>query len=195
MTQLDPLACAATIIAGFIVAGALHTVWLRSHHSKRFTLPLDGYRTFRGRRVFGNNKTLRGFIVMVPAVGIAFLAFGYLRAFFPDCLSKGMWSLSPLHYGLLGLYAGFGFMVAELPNSFCKRQLGIAPGQTPSRHPAKALCFIADRIDSIIGALIALALVVPIPWLTWLYVLAIGSGIHWFFSALLYHLNVKARPA
>ena len=34
--------------------------------------PLDGGLTFRGRRMFGENKTARGFVVMVPATALAF---------------------------------------------------------------------------------------------------------------------------
>jgi len=36
---------------------------------------------------------------------------------------------------------------------------------------------------------------VPTPWMTWAYVLLIGPGIHLAFSALLYRIGVKARPA
>jgi len=48
---------------------------------------------------------------------------------------------------------------------------------------------------SIIWMLVAVSLVVPTPWMTWAYVLLIGPGIHLAFSALLYRIGVKARPA
>ena len=191
----DPLACAVFIITAFIGAGALHTLWLRSRFSVRFMIPLDGYRTFRGKRIFGDNKTFRGFMVMVPAVGAVFLVLGLLHTILPAWLSRGVWPLSPSSYVLLGLWAGFGFMAGELPNSFLKRQLGIPPGAAPAHGWAKPLCFLLDRLDSIAGMMLALSWVVPIPLQTWGYVLVIGPGVHWSFSVDMFLLQVKARPA
>lgn len=191
----DPLACAVILIIAFVGAGVLHLIWLRSWLSARFMMPLDGYRTFRGKRVFGDNKTWSGFMVMVPAVGAAFLLFGLLRTALPSWLSQGLWPLSASSYGLLGLWAGFGFMAGELPNSFLKRQLGIAPGTAPAHRWAKPLCFLIDRLDSIVGMMLALSLVVPVPLQTCAYVLLIGPGIHLSFSVVLFLLDVKARPA
>ena len=48
--------------------GSAQTWWFKSPRSARFALPLDGGRTFRGRRLFGSNKTWKGFVVMVPGV-------------------------------------------------------------------------------------------------------------------------------
>lgn len=193
--DLDPLACAALIIGTFIVAGILHTLWLRSRFSLRFASPLDGYRTFRGKRIFGDNKTFRGFMMMIPTAGVVFLVFGLLHPIWPAWLSQGVWPLSSGRYGLLGVWAGIGFMAGELPNSFLKRQLGIPPGAAPLHRWGKPLCFLLDRFDSIIGMMLALSLLIPVPLLTWAYVLLIGPGIHWVFSAVLFMLKVKARPA
>jgi len=57
------------------------------------------------------------------------------------------------------------------------------------------ICFVVDRVDSILGALIAVSVVVPTPPMMWAYVLLIGPGVHLAFSALLYRLGVKARAA
>lgn len=191
----DALACAVVILATFVSAGFVHVLWLRSRYSARFGIPIDGYRTFRGKRFFGDNKTVRGFVAMIPAAGGAFLILGLLRTGLPDWLYRGTWPLSPLGYGALGLWAGLGFMLGELPNSFIKRQFDIAPGNAPAHSGARILCFVVDRIDSIIGMLVALSLVVPVPWRTWLYVLLFGPGIHGLFSVLLYRLRLKSRPA
>ena len=86
-------------------------------------------------------------------------------------------------------------MAAELPNSFLKRRLGVEPGAAPGNPLARWICFVIDRTDSIVGGFLALALFVPVSFLTWVYVLLVGSGLHWSFSVLLYHLGVKARPA
>lgn len=195
LRDLDPLACATLIIGIFIVAGVLHTFWLRSRYSLRFTYPLDGYRTFHGKRIFGENKTFRGFMMIIPATGILFFIFGLLHPIWPAWLSKGVWPLSPDRYGLLGVWAGIGFMLGELPNSFLKRQLGIPPGMAPKYRWGKPLCFLFDRLDSIVGMMFALNVMIPVPYLTWVYVLVIGPGIHWVFSSVLFMFKVKARHA
>ena len=86
-------------------------------------------------------------------------------------------------------------MAAELPNSFLKRQLGIAPGAVPTHWMAKSMCFVLDRVDSVAGLLIALSMVVPTPFLTCVYVVLVGAPIHGLFSGLLFLSGVKARPA
>jgi CDP-2,3-bis-(O-geranylgeranyl)-sn-glycerol synthase len=192
---LDPLACAAFLMAAFVLAGLVQVAWLRSPLSLWFRSPIDNGRTLRGRRLFGDNKTWCGFVVMVPAVGAICLLMALARDLLPAGWSRGLWPLSAPAYGLLGCWLGLGFMAGELPNSFLKRQLGIAPGAAPLNALGRRLCFLLDRLDSIAGALVALALVLPAPPGTCLAVLLIGPGVHWLFSVLLYRLGMKARPA
>lgn len=191
----DPLAAALFLTVAFVFAGLAHSAWLRTPLSRRLMMPLDGGLRFRGRRVFGDNKTVRGFVVMVPAASAAFAGLSAAISWLnPEALSS-LWSLSVGGYAALGAVAGLGFMGGELPNSFVKRQLDIAPGQAPRGSLAAIACFIADRVDSILGMLVAMSVVAPAPPMMWLYVLLIGPGIHLAFSVLLYRLGVKARPA
>jgi CDP-2,3-bis-(O-geranylgeranyl)-sn-glycerol synthase len=192
---VDPLACAGFLMAAFVLAGLVHTLWLRSPISRPLAVPIDGGVTFRGQRLLGENKTLRGFAVIVPAAGAAFAGLGWALGASGTARVSGLWALGPAEYGLLGLAAGFGFMVGELPNSFVKRRLGIAPGTVPRGRLPRIACLAADRLDSILGMLATVSLVVPTPWLVWAYVLTIGPMIHLGFSALLFAVGVKARAA
>jgi hypothetical protein len=191
----DALACALFLVVTFVVAGIAHSLWLRTATSRRLLVPLDGGLSVRGRRVFGENKTVRGFAVMVPAASAAFAgAFALSQRFFPQ-FAESLWPLSIVGYAALGAWAGLGFMLGELPNSFAKRQLDIAPGMAPRGTVGTIVTFIVDRTDSIIGMLAFVSIATPTPWMTWAYALMIGPGIHLAFSALLYRLGVKARPA
>ena len=191
----DALSCAAFLVVTFIVAGLAHSIWLRLPASRRLLIPLDGGLHVRGRRLFGENKTVRGFVVMVPAASAAFAGgFAIAQRFLPQ-FADSLWPLTTAGYAALGAWAGLGFMLGELPNSFVKRQLDIAPGMAPPGAIGTIATFIVDRVDSIIGMLAFVSLATPTPWMTWFFALIIGPGIHLAFSALLYRLGVKARPA
>ncbi|MDQ3936306.1 MAG: CDP-archaeol synthase, partial [Actinomycetota bacterium] len=87
--------------------------------------PIDGGATLRGRRLLGDNKTWRGALVMFSGGTASALALSRVRWFrerLPDELAA---TPAPAYAALLGL----AVVAGELPTSFVKRQLGIAPGQ------------------------------------------------------------------
>ncbi len=117
--------------------------------------PLDG-----GRGWFGDNKTWRGALVMIAGVTLAALALSPWDAWW-DELPRGIRDAGPLPYGLL---LGAGIVAGELPNSFLKRRLGIAPG-TQRRDAAGWALVALDQGDLVLGAWAFLApLWVMAPW-------------------------------
>lgn len=189
------LACAVFVSLALSVAGIAHVTWLRSSWSRRYAVPLDGGVTWRGRSIFGANKTWRGLMVMPLAAALAFGLAALLRDFLPTWLAAGIWIRPAPQLALVGLLCGLAFMLAELPNSFLKRQFGINPGQA-ARHPLlRAWCLLIDRIDSTMGALIALNLLLPLPVMVWVWVPLFGISLHWAFSYAMYLLKLKPRPS
>lgn len=186
---------ALVVLITMSAAGVVHTAWMRSAYSKRFAVPLDGGRTLRGRRVFGANKTVRGFMAIVPAAGVAFALLGFVREAGTEWLRPALWGLAPMQLFALGAWAGACFMAGELPNSFYKRQRGIEPGTVPPSGWERRLCLVIDRVDSTIAVLVGLSLAVGLHWQTWLAVLLLGPLVHLAFSALLHVVGVKARYA
>jgi CDP-2,3-bis-(O-geranylgeranyl)-sn-glycerol synthase len=189
----DPISCAVFLLLAFTLAGVAQTAWFASRWSCYVAIPVDGGRCWRGRRIFGENKTVRGFVAMVPAAAVAFLVLAALVPGSPA--SAGLWELSPMGYAALGALAGFGFMAGELPNSFVKRQLDVLPGASARDAGAAAMQFFVDRVDSGVGMLLAVSVAVPTSWRTWLLVLTIGPFIHWTFSVVFFRLGLKSRPA
>jgi CDP-2,3-bis-(O-geranylgeranyl)-sn-glycerol synthase len=189
----EPFVAALFLVAAMSIAGAVHVAWLRSAAARRLAWPLDGGLTVRGRRLFGANKRVRGFVVMPPAAAASFAALGALRDTAPAWVARGTWVLDVGQYALLGFACGLAFMLAELPNSFLKRQFDIAPGMTGDRPLPRAVFLILDRCDSVLGVLIAASLLVPMHAATWLWVLVLGPGVHAGFSVLLHRCGVKAR--
>ena len=195
------------LIVAFVLAGVAQTIWLRGGWLKSWARPIDGGRMWRGKRIFGNNKTWRGLVVMIPAVAAAF---GLLRSFAGaeqatgDAASGsitggGSW-LAPWSFGVggyvaLGAWAGVGYMLGELPNSFVKRRLGVEAGQPPTSSLGRTIAFIADQTDSVIGALLALSVFVSLSWQTWVVLLSLGPVVHWLFNVILLLVGVKKRAA
>jgi len=96
----------------------------------KLSLPLDGGRTFRGKRVLGQNKTLRGLIA-----GVVMGAFcGFLQyilasqfSFFADITS--LIDYQSLYAVFYGACIGAGTIAGDAFKSFFKRQIDIAPGK------------------------------------------------------------------
>ena len=188
------LASALFLVVAMSLAGIAHLAWLKSRVSKRFNQPLDAGLTFRGRRLFGPNKMLRGLMTMPVAAAVTFSALAALRERFPRWISAGMWDLTIGEYALLGFACGLAFMLAELPNSFLKRQFDVLPGEAPDRDWLKPVCFVLDRCDSVLGVMVVVALTVPVVPSTWVWVFILGPMSHALFSALLHGIGEKLRP-
>ena len=189
----DPAGAAIFLVLAMSCAGIAQVLWLRSSLAAHFSQPVDLGIRLRGRRLFGENKQLRGFMVLPVAAALSFALLGSVREALPGWLALGMWALEPRQYAGLGFVAGLAFMLAELPNSFLKRQMGIDAGGQPRGRWLRAIFFAADRLDSLLGMLIAVSLLVPLPAATWMWMLLVGPAVHALFSSLLYASGVKAR--
>ncbi|HYX38505.1 MAG TPA: CDP-archaeol synthase [Oligoflexus sp.] len=167
----------------FIGIGTGQTIWLKSSAWAGLKIPIDGGASWRGHRLLGDHKTLRGFVVIIPLAGLVFFAFGWSLANFGSPVMVS-WKLSPLHWLAAGLLIGCGYMLGELPNSFMKRQLGIPEGQR-ARSPWKRRFFdVLDESDSIAGALLAGMILLPIDGIFALIIMPLGVLLHLAFNRL-----------
>lgn len=140
------------------------------------------------QRWFGQNKTWRGFVVMPLATWPGVLLGQYME--------RVADLTTPLLIGhssfLLAAILGTGYCLAELPNSFMKRRLGIQEGKTSDRF--KWFFVILDQADSAVGCLLAYRLVINISWdLVW-QTIVFGTVIHLILNVLLYFLGVRKNP-
>jgi CDP-2,3-bis-(O-geranylgeranyl)-sn-glycerol synthase len=133
-----------------------------------------------GKRIFGNNKTFRGFFFgWGVGVGVGLvegMAFGFQS--FPV---------------LFSLLIPFGALLGDLTGAFIKRRIGIAPG---------GLLPIVDQVDFVVGAVVfALPLTLTgwqlgtMPfWQVALTALLLTPPIHLFTNFLAYKLKLKKHP-
>jgi hypothetical protein len=137
-----------------------HGLCIRFGWLAALATPIDGGAAFRGRRVFGPNKTFRGIVAVAFGTGLGFLLVGRLGGF----VRGGETSLpSGASLFLLGVAVGAASMLAELPNSFAKRQLDIPPGGRALGLWGGAF-HVLDQIDVLLGAWLVLGwAVTPTP--------------------------------
>jgi CDP-2,3-bis-(O-geranylgeranyl)-sn-glycerol synthase len=190
-----PLPCAIFLLLAIGLAGVAHVAWLRSPWSLPFARAIDGGLLLRNHRIFGDNKTVRGLMMMPPASAATFALFAAYRDSLPSWFAAGIWDLPTAQMAVVGFFCGLAFMLAELPNSMFKRQLDVAPGEAPAGAALRMFCLFLDRTDSTLGVLIVLSIMLPVHPLTWLWTLLLGTGLHWIFSIWLYRLNLKRRPS
>jgi len=153
--------------------------------------PIDGGRVFRdGRRILGNGKTIRGFVVGVffgTLTGVGqFLAAPYLR----PILAQFVTITPEMDYVLgISIPAAFllslGALTGDVVGSFIKRRVNVKSGD-----PSPFL----DQTGFIIMALIfAFPLMSPSPIFVIILILT-TLGIHWLSNALGYLLGIKKNP-
>jgi len=124
-----------------------------------FNCPIDGGKTFRGKRVFGAHKTWRG------------LFSGIMMATLVVYLQKwiGVVDYSDINPLILGPLMGTGALIGDAVESFFKRQRGVKPGHS---------WIPFDQTDWIIGAVIFAEIYVDIGLTNALIVIVISGLLH-----------------
>jgi CDP-2,3-bis-(O-geranylgeranyl)-sn-glycerol synthase len=132
--------------------------------------PMDLGRNFiDGKRLFGTNKTFRGF-------------------FFGLGIGAGVGVVECLLFNYPWLFAvltPLGALLGDLTGAFLKRRLSIAPG---------GLLPVVDQIDFVVGALVFALPLAMLSWETAVAVLLVTPPIHLFTNFLAYKLKLKKNP-
>lgn len=131
------------------VGALVHGIVLKWNLVPFLARPLDRGRSWRGKRLFGDNKTYRGVVITALGTGLGVAILSALHRFSAVHPYEVLDYTTPVTW-LVGAAMGGAGMLAELPNSFCKRRIGIEPGQ-PARGVWTVLFYVADQIDLIVG--------------------------------------------
>ncbi len=123
--------------------------------------PIDRGRSFRGKRIFGDNKTWRGVVAVSLGTAIGFGAQSLLLHRMASIRSVELFDYAFFKSVALGLAVGVAAMLSELPNSFIKRRFEIAPGGV-AKGWKRVIFYVYDQIDFLLGAWLALAAAVPV---------------------------------
>jgi hypothetical protein len=183
------LVCARVLYLAFpvIFAAATHLAVIRYDLFARLKVPIDLGRTWRGRPIFGDHKTWRGAVIMVAGSAVGMALQSYVRAPALEFFDYGR-----VNVWLCGALLGLGFVLAELPNSFLKRRWGVPPGR--QAEGVKYWVFtLLDQLDSVLGCLLALALVWTPPWVVIATAVVLCSLVHIAFNLMFVWLGLKVR--
>lgn len=152
-------------------AGVANTVPVVAAHWRWLAVlgrPLDGGKTWRGIRLLGDNKTIRGVVVGI--------LFGSIVGYFQHlafATQPVIQSISLVSYRsasaaiLLGAWLSFGALLGDAVKSFFKRQLNIAPGKP---------WWPFDQIDFALGVMLVSFWFVPLT-IAHVVIALFGTGI------------------
>jgi hypothetical protein len=170
-------------------AAVVHGPVLALDLFKGLKRPLDGGATIGGRRVFGDNKTWRGVLFMVAGPALAAVALTRWPAY-RDALPDPVADASPLLWGAL---VGLGVVVGELPNSFLKRRLDIAPG-TQRRGSGGLALTVLDQADLVPGVWLCLAPVYVLGPATVAVAFVAVAVVHMVVNVIGYAIGARTAP-
>jgi len=152
----------------------------------KFNAPLDFNKTFRGKRIFGDHKTIRGIIAgAVFGLIVAGVQMFISNIFsWPEQYSAGLDYQSPIIL-LFGFCIGFGAVAGDAIKSFFKRQMSIPPGK--SWVPF-------DQLDFVIGGIIASLPFIILPAIFYPLGIAIALILHPTINVLAWLLRLQDKP-
>lgn len=178
-----------------IMAGIFNMIWCKSKLCDFMKKPVDFGKDFCDkRRIFGENKTWKGFVGMIIG-GCVFSVLWGLVCGCSEYLTEHNYFyvnyLNTIEYNAFtGILIGFAYALFELPNSFLKRRLDITPGKTTSGFKKVFFVFL-DQADSIFGCVLVICLFYSMPlWFYLLYVF-VGAATHIVLNILLYLVKLR----
>jgi CDP-2,3-bis-(O-geranylgeranyl)-sn-glycerol synthase len=150
---------------------------------RKWNLPLDYGRKFRGKRIFGDSKTWRGLLLGIVLATVtlglqvwAFNNYGWAQ----DIANNINYFVFPVY--ILGPLFAIGALGGDALESFFKRQRGLKEGQS---------WFPFDQLDYIIGGLIASFPIIELTLKEYLAVIIVWFCVHLLFVYIGYVLGVR----
>jgi hypothetical protein len=173
-----------------LLGGALvHGLCMKHGWLALLARPMDGGASLGGEPLFGHSKTFRGPVMVAVGAGAVFALQQAAHHRVPPLAGVALVDYASLPLWL-GAAAGAAAELAELPNSFVKRRLRIAPGGT-ARGPLALLFYLWDQLDLLLGYWLALAAFVsPTPLRVALSVAIVGA-IHPLLTLIGYLLRMR----
>lgn len=172
----------------FLPAGIANVTPIFAAHIpliNRWDYPLDFYLKINRKRMFGDHKTIRGFItgiILGTVTSILLFQIANHWSYTNNNLPNWYYHTNTI---TLGILLSFGALAGDAIKSFFKRQLSIQPGST---------WIPFDQTDYIVGGLLLSSIVHPLTLLQYIATIVLWAGIHILSTYLGFFLKLKNQP-
>ena len=194
MIAFKTIASMYVTLAPMIAAGIINMIVCKLRIFRALQVPMDGGRCLRdGNRIFGDHKTWKGFISYILLGAICSASWG--RIIRNTDLNALDYFYAAHENTLLfniinGLLLGFAYALFELPNSFLKRRLGIAPGKSVE-GVWKGFSVFLDQADSMFGCALVVWLFYDLGIARYIAFVLLGALTHILLNMLLYFAHLR----
>ena len=152
---------------------------------QNYSYPADFYLKFRGKRILGDHKTIRGFIFgILSSIFIVYLQIALYNNL--EFVRNLVWidynTINPIIFGFL---SGFGSLFGDSVKSFFKRQMNIKPGK--SWVPF-------DQIDYILGGIVFTSFYIKLSFYEYIILFFVWFLLHPATTFLGYLFKLKEEP-
>lgn len=181
-----------------IFAGVANMIFVKHSLFSFAYYPMDNYKILKdGKRLFGDNKTWKGFFGMIGFTIIFQVLWGWVNILIPYLthnhfiyqIQENTLQLNII----LGSVLGFAYVICELPNSFIKRRLDIQAGKPANNYLKYPFIFI-DQADSIIGCVAVIAYYARLTLHQIFIYILLGALSHIIINQLLYFSRLRKNP-
>lgn len=151
----------------------------------QWAYPIDFYQTYRGKRIFGDHKTIRGLLtgILTAILTIAIQQYLYNNT---NIIKTFVYiDYTILNPFIFGTTCAVGALGGDAVKSFFKRQFGIASGKK---------WFPFDQLDYIIGGIIATSFFIRLSEFEYITIVLIWFFLHIISSKIGYFLKLKSVP-
>lgn len=149
---------------------------------RRWNTPLDLHKKYRGKEIFGPNKTFRGLLCGAIIGGVFTVLQTYLWPEYPAYIGLPIGNLVVFCFGAL---LGLGALLGDAIESFFKRQSNIKSGKS---------WFPFDQTDYIFGGLIATTITTSIDPIIYILIFIMYFALHVLISYIGYLMGLKKAP-
>lgn len=176
-----------------IFGGIFNMLFVKIKKLSFLRIPIDCRMSLGGKRIFGDSKTLLGFVGMMIGTSIFSIIWGFVLKI-SDLESFNLiykYHGNTLIFNMFtGILFGFAYMIFELPNSFIKRRFDIDASHR-GRFPVNIFVFIYDQTDSMLGVISVLAILGRLTLPEYIFGVFLGGITHIVVNLVLIMFGVR----
>lgn len=197
--MLDNIISFYITLTPVIIGGILNSAFSKSSLFPWLNKPIDAGRLFIDRRrIFGANKTYKGFFGYVVIIAAISIIWGWVIVNSPYLTQHNFFyrhNSDAFAFNVaVGALLGFVWALSELPNSFIKRRFDVAQSKDVENIWSKTAFVLIDQADSVFGVTLVIALFNPLSLGWYLAFVALGAGTHLVINYLLYLTKLRSQP-